>query len=222
MVYMYHSFLIHSSADGHLGCFFSKLCILGSYAIEHQTVLACLFLAYFVQLMYVCFCTSIIQNCCGFIVQFEVRECDTFIFAFLFQIALVIYSLLRSMGFFLFVYLFWLYHAACGILVLLPEIEPLQPAVEGEVLATGQPGKFYHYSFQLCGKCHWHFHMNFMIYIFPFMFSISFITVFHFSEYKSFTSLFRYIPRYFILSDVIINRIILLISFFSRYLLMYT
>ena len=25
MVYMYHSFLIHSSADGHLGCFHSSL-----------------------------------------------------------------------------------------------------------------------------------------------------------------------------------------------------
>ena len=47
--------------------------------------------------------------------------------------------------------------------------------------------------------------MNCMIYISPFVFSISFITVFHFSEYKSFTSLFRYIPRYFIFSDVIIN-----------------
>ena len=30
MVYMYHSFLIHSSADGHLGCF-HVLAIVASY-----------------------------------------------------------------------------------------------------------------------------------------------------------------------------------------------
>ena len=87
----------------------------------------------------------------------------------------------------------------------LPEIQPMQPAVEGEVLATGPPGKFYHYSLWLCGKCHWHFHMNCTICVFPFVLSISFITVSRFSEYKSSTSLFRYIPRYFIFSDVIIS-----------------
>ena len=33
MVYMYHSFLIHSSADGHLGCFY-VLAIINSAAMS--------------------------------------------------------------------------------------------------------------------------------------------------------------------------------------------
>ena len=38
--------------------------------------------------------------------------------------------------------------------------------------------------------------------------SISFISVLQFSEHRSFTSLVRFIPRYFILFDVIVNGIV--------------
>ena len=34
MVYMYHSFLIHSSADGHLGCFCVLAIINSAYAVD--------------------------------------------------------------------------------------------------------------------------------------------------------------------------------------------
>ena len=42
--------------------------------------------------------------------------------------------------------------------------------------------------------------------------SIPFISVVQFSEYMSFTSLVRFIPRYFILSDAVVNGIASLIS----------
>uniref|UniRef100_A0A8P0TQC0 Uncharacterized protein n=2 Tax=Canis lupus familiaris TaxID=9615 RepID=A0A8P0TQC0_CANLF len=49
--------------------------------------------------------------------------------------------------------------------------------------------------------------------------SISFISVF--SEYRSFTSLIRFIPRYLIIFGAIINGIVSLISFSSASLLVY-
>ena len=50
---------------------------------------------------------------------------------------------------------------------------------------------------------------------------MSFISVLKFSKYRSFTALSRFIPRYFILFDVIINRIISLISLSDFSLLVY-
>ena len=41
-----------------------------------------------------------------------------------------------------FYFMFWLFgHQACGILAPRPGIEPSPPALEGEVLTTGPPGK---------------------------------------------------------------------------------
>ena len=37
--------------------------------------------------------------------------------------------------------------------------------------------------------------------------SVSFVSVLQFSEYRSFVSLGRFIPRYFILFDVMINKV---------------
>ena len=50
---------------------------------------------------------------------------------------------------------------------------------------------------------------------------ISFISILQFSEYVSFVSLGRYIPRHFILFDVMINGIVSLISLSYLLLLMY-
>ena len=44
-------------------------------------------------------------------------------------------------GFFFFVFLFFFGHEACGILAPRPGIKPVPPALEGEVLTTGLPGK---------------------------------------------------------------------------------
>ena len=51
--------------------------------------------------------------------------------------------------------------------------------------------------------------------------SVSFISVLQFSEYRPFTSLVKFIPRYFILFDVILNRIVLLLFLFDSSLLVY-
>ena len=40
---------------------------------------------------------------------------------------------------------FW--HEACGILAPRPGIEPTPPALEGEVLTTGPPGRSLNYSY---------------------------------------------------------------------------
>ena len=51
--------------------------------------------------------------------------------------------------------------------------------------------------------------------------SISFICVLWFSEYRSFISLVRFIPRYFNIFGLIVNEIILFISFSAASLLVY-
>ena len=50
-----------------------------------------------------------------------------------------------------------------------------------------------------------------MVYLFV-LSSIAFISILKFSEYSSFASLGRFIPRYFILFDRMVNRIVSLIS----------
>ena len=57
-------------------------------------------------------------------------------------------------------------------------------------------------------------------YIFPFVLSIFFINVLQFSKYRPFTSLVRFLPKYYILFDAIINGITL-ISFSVSLLLVY-
>ena len=51
--------------------------------------------------------------------------------------------------------------------------------------------------------------------------SISFINVLYFSEYMSFTSLVKFVVRYFILFDLIVNGIVSLISLSASSLLVY-
>ena len=51
--------------------------------------------------------------------------------------------------------------------------------------------------------------------------SVSFISVLQFFEYWSFTSLVRFIPRYFILFDAVVNGIVFLISLSDSLLLVY-
>ena len=46
--------------------------------------------------------------------------------------------------------------------------------------------------------------------------SISFINVFYFSVYRSFTSLVKFIPKYFTLFDAIVDGIVFLISLSER------
>ena len=51
--------------------------------------------------------------------------------------------------------------------------------------------------------------------------SISFISVFQFSAYRSSTSLFKFIPRYFILFDIILNRFFFWLFLSDSLLLVY-
>ena len=50
---------------------------------------------------------------------------------------------------------------------------------------------------------------------------ISFISILQFSEYRSFASLGRFIPSYFILFDAMVNGIVFIISLYDRLLLVY-
>ena len=46
-----------------------------------------------------------------------------------------------SKFFIIFIYLFWLCHKACEILVPQPGIKPIPPALEAQILTTELPGK---------------------------------------------------------------------------------
>ena len=106
------------------------------------------------------------------------------------------------------------------------------------------PYKFQNYLFQFCEKWHWYFDRGYnlqialgsmvsltilillihkhSIYFHLFVSSlVSFISVSEFSKHKSFTSLVRYIPRYFILFDTVLNGIVFLISLSDSSLLVY-
>ena len=46
---------------------------------------------------------------------------------------------------------------------------------------------------------------------------VSFVSVLHFSVYRSFTSLVKFIHKYFIFFDAIVNGVIIFISFFRKF-----
>ena len=64
---------------------------------------------------------------------------------FFFFFFFLMWTILRSLSNLLqycFCFTFWFFgREACGILAPWPEIEPATPALEGEVLTTGPPGK---------------------------------------------------------------------------------
>ena len=60
--------------------------------------------------------------------------------------------------------------------------------------------------------------MTFFLFV---SFSVSFIGVLQFSEYRSLSTLVRFIPRYFIVFDLIVSGIVSLISPFGSSLLVY-
>ena len=62
------------------------------------------------------------------------------------------------------------------------------------------------------------YRISFPLFVFS---SISLISILQFSVYKSFTSLIKFIPRYFILFDTIINGTVFLISHSDSSLLVY-
>ena len=68
-------------------------------------------------------------------------HCFPFFFFFFFKCGPLLKSLLNLLQY-CFCFMFWFFGCeACGILAPRPGIEPAPPALEGEVLTTGPPGK---------------------------------------------------------------------------------
>ena len=57
-----------------------------------------------------------------------------------------------------------------------------------------------------------------VLFFFSFFFFISFINVLKFAVYKFFTSLVKFIPKYFIIFDTIVNGIVFFFKFYLIYL----
>ena len=86
----------------------------------------------------------LLQNCLGcfrtFTLSPDFRTYPPTFFSSLYWICYNIASVL-CFGFFFFVFFVFFGHEACGILAPRPGIKPVPPALEGEVLTTGLPGK---------------------------------------------------------------------------------
>ena len=71
----------------------------------------------------------------------RLQLCVLFIYLFIFWCGPFLKSLLNLLQY-CFCSMFWFFgHEACGILAPQPGIKPASPALEGEVLTTGPPGK---------------------------------------------------------------------------------
>ena len=72
----------------------------------------------------------------------RVGDKETFLKKIFFFFAVEYFKSFLNLLQYCFCFMFWFFgHEACGILAPLPGIKPTTPALEGEVLTTGLPGK---------------------------------------------------------------------------------